>query len=80
MKRAEFTRRTMEMLSQLMPEQRKRLLDQLEAYLWMMNHLGMWDEKRTYPWNRIITRTRVRDQERTPGKLYVSSPSDGHFS
>ena len=80
MKREEFIGHAMEMLSKLMPEQRQRLLDQLEAHLWMMNHLGMWAEKRTGPPNRIMTQTRVRHQGKTRSNHHKSLLAYGRFT
>ena len=80
MKREEFTCRAMEMLSKLMPEQRQRLLDQLEAHLWMMDRLGMRAEKRTGHPNRTMAQIRVRHLGKTRSSHHMRLPAYGRFS
>lgn len=79
MKRDEFLCQAMELLSKLLPKQRQRLLDQLEAHLWMTNHLRIWDEKRTCPPHRMATRNWAGSQKTIRSNLNLNSPQTGLF-
>lgn len=75
MDREEFVRRVMDILSELTPEQSEYLLGKLERYLWVMNTLDMWDEKRAH--SRIGTVTRARVTEKLWSNLPELSPVTG---
>ena len=79
MKREEFTRRTLEILSELTPEQANHLLDWLEAHLWLIQRLEVQDEKRIPRSNRIAMLVKANQQKRIRRNRHVSCPVTGVF-